>query len=39
LESSNPANISLYERFGFEVMGRIQTETSPPMHPMLRAAR
>ena len=36
LESSNPANISLYERFGFEVMGRIQTKTSPPVHPMLR---
>ncbi len=36
LESSNPANISLYERFGFEIMGRIQTESSPPVHPMLR---
>ena len=36
LESSNPANISLYQRFGFEVMGRIETETSPPVHPMLR---
>ena len=39
LESSNPANISLYERHGFEVTARIQTETSPPMHPMYRAAR
>ena len=36
LESSNPANISLYERFGFEVMGRIQTKTSPPVNTMLR---
>ena len=39
LESSNPANISLYERHGFEIMGRIQTENSPPVHPMIRAAR
>lgn len=36
LESSNPVNISLYQRFGFEVMGRIETNTSPPVHPMLR---
>lgn len=39
LESSNPANISLYERHGFEVTGRIQSESSPPVHPMYRAAR
>ncbi|MEP5937279.1 MAG: GNAT family N-acetyltransferase [Erythrobacter sp.] len=39
LESSNPRNISLYERHGFEVMGTIQTETSPVMTPMYRAAR
>ena len=39
LESSNPANISLYERFGFEVIGKIQTESSPPMHPMWRPAQ
>ncbi|MEL0047804.1 MAG: GNAT family N-acetyltransferase [Gammaproteobacteria bacterium] len=39
LESSNPANISLYERHGFEVIGRIQESSSPPVHPMLRPAR
>ena len=39
LESSNPANISLYERHGFEVIGLIETKTSPKVHPMLRAAR
>jgi ribosomal protein S18 acetylase RimI-like enzyme len=38
LESSNPANISLYERHGFEVMGKIQTKTSPAVHPMYRPA-
>ena len=39
LESSNPRNISLYERHGFEVMGEIQTVSSPVMTPMYRAAR
>jgi len=39
LESSNPKNISLYERHGFEVVGRIQTGSSPPVHPMIRAAQ
>jgi len=39
LESSNPANISLYERFGFEVMGVIQTPSSPAVHPMIRSVR
>jgi GNAT superfamily N-acetyltransferase len=39
LESSNPANISLYERHGFRVMGRIQAGSSPPLIPMLRPAR
>ena len=37
LESSNPANISLYERHGFEVVGRIQVGSSPAVHPMHRA--
>lgn len=36
LESSNPRNIPLYERFGFEVIGTIQVGASPPMYPMLR---
>jgi GNAT superfamily N-acetyltransferase len=36
LESSNPKNIPLYERFGFEVSGIIQAGASPPLFPMLR---
>ena len=39
LESSNPKNIPLYERHGFTVLGTIQVGTSPPIVPMLRAAR
>lgn len=36
LESSNPRNVPLYERFGFVVRGRIQAGSSPPMIPMWR---
>ena len=36
LESSNPRNIPLYERHGFEVIGRIQSGASPTIVPMLR---
>ncbi|MGJ3244525.1 MAG: GNAT family N-acetyltransferase [Elainellaceae cyanobacterium] len=36
LESSNPANLSFYERHGFEVLGTIQVGASPPIFPMLR---
>lgn len=36
LESSNPANVPFYEAHGFEVMGTIQSGTSPVMYPMLR---
>lgn len=39
LESSNPANIPLYRRHGFEVLDTIQLGSSPPIFPMLRAAR
>ena len=39
LESSNPANISLYQRHGFEMKGTIKVETAPPMFPMYREAR
>ena len=39
LESSNPKNMSLYERHGFESMGRIQIGDSPPAHPMIREPR
>ncbi|HWD68302.1 MAG TPA: GNAT family N-acetyltransferase [Caulobacteraceae bacterium] len=38
LESSNPKNIPLYERFGFEVLGVIQGGDFPPITPMLRPA-
>ena len=36
LESSNPTNISLYQRHGFEVMGEIQVADSPVITPMVR---
>ena len=39
LESSNPRNISLYERHGFEVMGEIQVGAAPLVTPMLRQPR
>jgi ribosomal protein S18 acetylase RimI-like enzyme len=38
LESSNPRNISLYERHGFEIIGEIQHGSSPTLTPMLRRA-
>jgi GNAT superfamily N-acetyltransferase len=39
LESSNPENIPLYQRHGFEILGTIQVGTSPPITPMLRVPR
>jgi len=39
LESTNPRNVSLYERHGFEVLAAVEVEGSPAMRPMLRAAR
>ncbi len=39
LESSNPRNVPLYERHGFELLGRIQVGASPTLFPMLRKAR
>ena len=39
LESTNPRNIPLYKRHGFEVMGRVQVGSSPPAFPMLRRPR
>jgi GNAT superfamily N-acetyltransferase len=36
LESSNPRNVPLYQRHGFEIMGTIQLDSSPPIIPMLR---
>lgn len=39
LESSNPKNVPLYERFGFEVIGQIQPADFPGLTPMFRPAR
>ena len=39
LESSNPRNIPLYERYGFEVSREIRVGGSPPVFPMLRVPR
>jgi ribosomal protein S18 acetylase RimI-like enzyme len=39
LESSNPQNIPLYQRHGFELTGTIQVGASPPLFPMLRRPR
>ncbi len=36
LESTNPKNIPLYERHGFEVLGTIRVGTCPPLVPMFR---
>lgn len=36
LESTNPDNLPLYKRHGFEVMGEIQVGSSPAMVPMIR---
>jgi ribosomal protein S18 acetylase RimI-like enzyme len=36
LESSNPANVPLYRRHGFEVIREIRVGGSPPVIPMLR---
>jgi GNAT superfamily N-acetyltransferase len=39
LESTNPRNISLYRRHGFEALGTIQVGSAPPLVPMLRRPR
>jgi ribosomal protein S18 acetylase RimI-like enzyme len=39
LESSNPRNVPLYERHGFEILGSIQVGGSPTIVPMLRKPR
>ena len=39
LEATNPANIPLYRRFGYEVCGEIQAGSSPVITAMFRAAR
>ncbi|HEY0817127.1 MAG TPA: GNAT family N-acetyltransferase [Rhizobacter sp.] len=39
LETANPRNVPLYQRFGFEVIGEIQVGKAPRMLPMLRRPR
>lgn len=39
LWSSNPLNVSLYERHGFEILDTIQVGSSPSIFPTLRHAR
>ena len=39
LESTNEANLSLYRRHGFELVGNIQAGKSPSMFPMIREPR
>jgi ribosomal protein S18 acetylase RimI-like enzyme len=39
LESTNPRNVNLYRRHGFEALGTIQAGSSPPLVPMLRQPR
>jgi ribosomal protein S18 acetylase RimI-like enzyme len=39
LESTNPRNVPLYERFGFKVVGQVKTRTSPVIIPMVRPAQ
>ena len=36
LESSNPQNMSLYERFGFRFIKKIQIGSSPQINSMFR---
>jgi len=39
LESSDPRNVPLYERHGFEVMGVVSVADIPPITPMIRPTR
>ena len=39
LESTNPKNVPLYQRHGFELLGTIEAGTSPPLFPMVRRPR
>ena len=36
LESSNPKNIPLYQRHGYEIMGEIKVGDCPIVTPMIR---
>ena len=35
LESTNAANLSLYKRFGFELLAEVRIGQSPAWYPML----
>ncbi|MEX0873915.1 MAG: GNAT family N-acetyltransferase [Actinomycetota bacterium] len=39
LESTNPANLPLYMRYGFELLATVEVGSSPPIFPMLRPPR
>ena len=39
LESTNPRNVSLYERHGFKVVGQVQHGTCPAFTPMVRESQ
>ncbi len=39
LESTNPTNLSLYKRYGFQEMGLIKADQAAPLFPMFRAAQ
>jgi GNAT superfamily N-acetyltransferase len=39
LESSNPANVPLYQRHGFEIQAEVQLDSSPVVTPMVRLPR
>lgn len=39
LDSTNPKNIPLYGRYGFELLGTIEMAGCPPIYPMLRKPR
>jgi hypothetical protein len=39
LESSSPRSVPIYKRHSFELLGTIQTGTSPPIFPMRRRPR
>ena len=38
LEASSERNRALYERHGFEMIGKVQIQDSPPAFPMIREA-
>lgn len=39
LESTNPCNVPLYRRHGFNVTGKILAGSCPPLDPMIRVGR